>query len=203
MVPRRSIIVVVGKTGMGKTLWAIAEVRSRHRVLILDPSVDDPYPATVVDHVEDVLPAIEEKRVFRIMTDRVDQVDDLAAIAFTLGRTTLVLDEAQTYLDPRMDLKREIPSLREIIFRGRHNCTSLIIVAQRAASIHVDARSQWTRLVIFNQTEHDDVKWLQQQSGQALPIESLSENEYFDVTRAGSITRRTLDESFTMKGTGT
>lgn len=189
----RDILVIVGKTGTGKTRWSIAEVQKRHRVIVVDPNQDDPYPGLVLDSASDILDHVEEFPAFRIVTPAIDELESIAEIVFTIGRTTLVLDEAQSYLSPAVNLKGEFPSIRNIIFRGRHNLSSLFTVAQRATSIHVDARSQWTRIIAFHQSEPDDVKWLEQQAGQRLDFSRLPDASYYDISRHEGVRIRSLD----------
>jgi DNA helicase HerA-like ATPase len=161
--------------------------------MVVDPNQDDPYPGVILDSAHEILAFAEEFPAFRIVTSAIDELDDIAAVVFALGRTLLVLDEAQSYLSPLINLKSEFPAVRDIVFRGRHNLTSLMTVAQRATSIHVDARSQWTRIVAFHQSEPDDVRWLELQAGTKLDFAALRESEYFDISRHDGVQKKALD----------
>lgn len=183
---QRDIILVFGKTGMGKTRWTVRELKNRRRVLILDPVADDPYVGLVVQSMKEAVDYVEEYPSFRLRTDRIDWLRDLCLLALAAGNTTAVLDEASRYLTPRTNLELIAPEFLDIVYRGRHTATSLIIVAQRASTVNIAARSQWTRIITFRQSEPADLHWLQDQAGEALNLNELQIGEYFDITPKGT-----------------
>lgn len=136
-------------------------LQERRRVIILDPILE--YPGQMFDDLSDMIDHIQTHSVFMVRSQWPHELSMLCAIANAAHNTTLVIEEAQTAIP---ESNRPLPSsLEHTIYRGRHWNTSLVIVAQRAATVHIAARSQWSRLVTFNQSEKSDVIWLEGQLG--------------------------------------
>jgi DNA helicase HerA-like ATPase len=177
----RSITVAFGKTGMGKTVWTQQYVRTLKRCIILDPLMEY-RDAAPFDDAAELIEHLERYRVFRVSMWDVMQFPLLCKIAKAVTDCTLVIEEAQRILPPHMEL---VPEFAELVYRGRHTRTSLVIVSQRATTVHIAARSQWTRLITFAQSESADVKWIQDVTGLDIEPSSLPPLEYFDVTPRG------------------
>src|SRR5207245_10947871 len=71
------------------------------------------------------------------------------------------------------------PWLSRLVFLGRHRACSLVVLAQRAASIPIDLRSQITRMVTFAQTEADDLSWLTPFFGREVIVSLPSLEKFF------------------------
>src|SRR6266850_7021842 len=174
----RDIIVVVGKTGMGKTRWTRAYLRTLHRIILVDPMAE--HQGEEFENTDAMIDHIMENRVFRIRTEAIDDFPMVCSIAYAARRCCLVVEESQRVLPSGN--KELPPSFTDIIYRGRHRRASLILISQRASTIHIAGRSQWTRLIIFNQTEPNDVTWLLNTTGFDLDPSSLPQGHYYDVT---------------------
>jgi len=122
---------------------------------------------------------IMENRVFRVRTEAIDDFPMVCSIAYAARRCVLVVEESQRVLPSGN--KELPPSFSDIIYRGRHRRCSLILISQRASTIHIAGRSQWTRLIIFNQTEPNDVAWLLNTTGFDLDPANLPQGHYYDV----------------------
>ena len=180
-VTERDIIVVVGKTGMGKTRWTRAYLKTQHRVILIDPMGE--HAGVEFENTDDMIDYIKEYRVFRVRTENVSDFPMVCAIAYAARRCVLVVEESQRVLPAG---NKELPStFSDIVYRGRHRRVSLILISQRASTIHIAGRSQWTRLIIFNQTEPADVQWLLNTTGFDLDPANLPQSHYYDVRPGG------------------
>ena len=185
---QREIVLVLGKTGTGKSTYMMHHVAAEPRTLILDPLGE--YPGVEYEDVLDMLDDCAGQERFRARTESVLDLDDLARIAFALKNVSLVVDEAQRSMPQSgRDLP---PAVEDIIYRGRHANVSLYLVAQRPTTVHIAPRSQWTRIISFNQSEVSDVSWIESTSGYSLDrIRTLSVGEYIEITPSGFEFKRT------------
>ena len=158
----RSIIVVLGKTGYGKSTWTWEYLKHEPRVFCYDPLHDAPNMVWMDGQglVEWHDAISENVRVVkhRIATDDEQSLDTFGHMAFLRGDCIFAVEEAALVWDQG---ERIGGWTKNIVFLGRHRNVSLLVTAQRAASIPIALRSQATRLVSFAQTEGDDLRWLQ------------------------------------------
>jgi hypothetical protein len=162
----REIIIVLGKTGMGKSVWTRKKCAAIPRLFVFDPlrsfQVDYCNEEQLLDFYENEIPAN-----FRIGTSDFYSLDILGSIAMLTGNCYFVIEECAVAFEK----SGRLPDwMQEIVFLGRHNNTSLIITAQRAASIPIDLRSQATRIVSFAQHEGEDVSWLKTYLGDKIKL---------------------------------
>lgn len=155
----REIIIVLGKTGQGKSTWTRQYLLPFKRIMGYDPQRE-----LSVNYIDDsaLVNAFDSGRLklpneFRLGTDNESGLDAVGNIAFLTGNCILVIEEASLVFRKG---ERIEGWPRSIIFLGRHRNVSLIVTAQRAASIPIELRSQATRIVSFAQHESDDLNWL-------------------------------------------
>ncbi|MDE2103389.1 MAG: hypothetical protein KGL39_39475 [Patescibacteria group bacterium] len=152
---KREIIVVLGRSGYGKSSWTKQYVQGLSRLCVWDPKksylVDYPYDLSA--YWEDEGPHEQ----FRIGGYYPEQAEILGSIAFEAQRCALILEECGILFQPRTDLPEWA---RECIYIGREREVSVIAIAQRPRSINVVLRSQATRIVTFQQREPKDLEWL-------------------------------------------
>ncbi len=72
------------------------------------------------------------------------------------GVGLLVVDEADRYLPTSQGARNSL--LQDLVLRGRHRGTSLMLCTQRPALVGYDVRSQANRVVIFRLTAEEDIK---------------------------------------------
>lgn len=178
----REISLVFGKTGMGKSNWIKVYLQSLKRVIILDPL--DEYPAMEFDDMGEMMDYLEGAETFRVKSCNILDLDTLGEIVNAMEDVTFIVEEAQRCLPPsRSDLP---DSLQRIIFLGRHFGRSLVVAAQRPSIVHIAARSQWTRIISFNLTEINDVRWIEGTSGYDVQgehdIRKLPVGDFFEIT---------------------
>lgn len=181
---KRDIIIVGGMTGWGKSLWAKTFTAHADRLLIFDPFKS--YPdvkwndeegglTELLDSIDDFNFLLEDqnKKVFRVGSSDPDEAHRLGAASFVLGNNLLVLEELSMIFDKG---QRKLDSwASRLVFLGRHNRCSMLVIAQRFMSVPIDIRSQANRVITFNQHEPDDVSYLNQTFGKedAASIPSL------------------------------
>lgn len=166
----RDIIIVLGKTGHGKSRWTWEYLRTQPRVFAYDPIHE--MPGMIWMNAQDVIewhdqdqpsgfelpgerPRVQRK--FRIATDDENSLETFGHLAFIRGDCIYAVEEASLVFEQG---ERISGWCKNIVFVGRHRNVSLLVTAQRAASIPIALRSQATRTVSFAQQEGDDLNWL-------------------------------------------
>ncbi len=159
----REIICIVGRTGYGKTLLARILSKSFPRVFGYVPMQD--YDDMIYLSSDDEILNLHDNkffapsRSFRYGIVDPAQVDLWGSVYFLAADAWFIFEEFTTWYQRGQVLP---PWLHKTIFTGRHRRLSLLISAQRAASIPIDARSQISRFITFNQREEADIKWLRE-----------------------------------------
>jgi hypothetical protein len=100
------------------------------------------------------------------------------------------IDEVQLVLRGKKALTE---SLHEMIFAGTKNRIGFYITTQRPMALHTDIRSQWLRLILFNQTEPADLDWIRGVSSVKVSeeVKQLKFHEYVDLDFEGNHRRGT------------
>lgn len=155
----RRVLGVMGRTGYGKSVWTRQYVAGEKRLFVYDPLASYDVKYCDADELASMHDwgAFDRGRGFRVGLHKPEDVDVLGSIAMLAGDCKLVLEECSTILESRKPLP---VWARNIVFLGRHQGVDLVAVAQRAASIPIDMRSQLHRVVTFAQSERDDTQWL-------------------------------------------
>ena len=162
---QREVIIILGKTGYGKSTWLRKYAAHIPRKFCFDVYAE--FPAQYYSE-QQLLEGHERgdfknAEQFSIGTNKIQDFPLLGAISYETWRNCLIVEECGIafYKGERIE-----EWLQEIIFGGRHREVSVILTAQRAASIPVDLRSQATRFISFRQTEKTDIKWTEQYLGE-------------------------------------
>lgn len=153
---RRDFIIVLGNQGAGKSVWVKQRVAYLQRLCVFDPMASYPnvdFETPLENVVDPILDG--EKKTFRVGVWDSDDVDALGSLSFAAGNSTLVIEEAGVFFTRGQILE---DWTKRLVYMGRHQCASVIFVAQRAQSIPIAVRSQATRIITFRQTEPEDVK---------------------------------------------
>lgn len=178
---KRDIIIVGGMTGWGKSLWAKTYTAFADRLLVFDPFKS--YPNVAFDNADegfnDLLDSLDDfnflledhdKKAFRVGTSDPAEAHRLGAASYVLGNNILVLEELSMIFDKGQRRLDEWAS--RLVFRGRHNRCSMLVIAQRFMSVPIDIRSQANRIISFNQHEPEDVKYL---------VETFGKDDAYDI----------------------
>lgn len=191
---KRDVVLVLGKTGYGKSVWTKAYTKPCQRLIVYDLCREYPVQyyngdemLDLLEERQDGIESLPEK--FRIGVWKNEDADVAGALAFAEGNSTLVCEEMSTLYSRGQNMDAW---LREIVFIGRHRRVSLVATAQRAASIPIDLRSQANRVVSFQQAEQRDMQWLEDYFGErAEEISSLPELECLDYHK-GKVSRYSI-----------
>jgi hypothetical protein len=164
----RRIILVVGKTGCGKSHLVKTAISDCKRLIILDiqgeyPSDDyplhnpvtfiqfDQYKQYVRDHVGD------SEFCIICRFDEIEEYEAAIEIAYHAEQLTIVIEEAHNFGNAH----KMSPIFERIIRLGRHHCITVVGVSQRLMDMHTLARSNADCIVCFALTMPADIKYLE------------------------------------------
>lgn len=188
----RAFVIVVGNQGCGKTVWTRQFLGGFSRRFLYDPLAMYPgFDYGGLDRLdgERAKHGISDRENFSIASPFYEDLPVLGSLAYGWGRCTFAIEECGTIFR-RGEL---LPNwARRLIFMGRFPGVNLVLVAQRAASIPIDIRSQANRIVTFRQHEADDLSALRSTFGleQARKLPSFPDLECLD-WQNGEISRYT------------
>jgi hypothetical protein len=199
----REVIVVYGKTGMGKSRWTKRYLKTKKRVMICDGM--DEHEGQKFEDLSEMLDHCEQYPTFRVRSEWWQDAPMMAAIAMSVNdpkrfgegkkipELVLAIEESQRALPAGA---KPLPSsIENALYRGRHHHVTLVAISQRPSTVHIGLRSQWTRLVVFHQTEGADLNWLHQQTGEPEEaFSSLKPGEYFEFTPLGALRQMLPDQ---------
>lgn len=197
----REVCLVLGKTGFGKSLWSKIYLQGYQRKLVFDPmmTVETFYMKgeDLAAEVTENLDAYQRAPSFSFGIYEPSDVPIIGALAYAVGNNLLLLEECAMIWDK--GTRQLEPWCHRLVFTGRHQRASLLLIAQRPVSIPIDFRSQANRVVTFQQHEGGDMGWLVDFFGRERVEEmpTLPKFECFDYHN-GQITRyniRSLVES--------
>lgn len=162
----REVVIILGKTRYGKSTWLGKFLRDKPRRFIFDPFLKAYAEYLTADQLIERHDAgkfrLENAPSFAIGSHYVGDLDLLSSVAFLNGFCYFIIEECGFAFQKG---ERISEPLQEAVFLGGHQWLSLVFVAQRAASIPIELRSQATRLISFLQTERNDVRWLEDYLG--------------------------------------
>jgi hypothetical protein len=183
-VNKREITLCVGKSTFGKSRFASEYLYGYNRVIIFDPLIE--HEGKYFPTVGQVRQHVTGNPVFRVTTDCFLEFDKLCKLILDFAspdrRAMFCIDEiTRLALDPQL---RRYPAFQQINFAGGHSGIDIFIIAQRASTIPISCRSQWTQIITFRLTEPDDLDYFKSVSRDQimdeLPI--LEEREYIKIT---------------------
>lgn len=196
----RDVVLVYGKTGMGKSRWTRRYLQGCRRVICVDPMRE--HAGQLFEDIGELIGHVREYPTFRVRTEWPPDTNVLAAVSMaandprkwcehhdtpghrcTIPELTYVVEESGRSIPARGELH---PAIEDLVYRGRHHRVTPVLISQRPSTVHIIARSQWTRLIAFHQTEGADVGWLSEQTGEPdEAFSALQPGEYFDATPTG------------------
>lgn len=153
----RDFIIISGAQGYGKSFWAKLFTRLVARLLVYDFKLSFPnvlFQKLTPEIFDNIL---QNHGNFRIGSGYFDDIDILSNLSYAAGNNTLVLEECGTIFRRGQSMQAWG---KRMVFAGREQRANLILVAQRAASIPIDIRSQANRIVSFMQHEQEDIRAL-------------------------------------------
>lgn len=183
---QREVILVLGKTGSGKTTWARNYIKTLSRVIVAEAGYNefDIIPCPTFDSLIDKIEKEDKggRGIFRVSyTPLYHEQPMMFDVARCTKNVHLVIEEADRYDDPR-----SCEEYDEIISRGRHYGVSIIGISLYPAKIPASLRSQASRVICFRQHEPKDVKYFYDVIGEAADqLPTLGQFEFLDWTPTG------------------
>jgi hypothetical protein len=193
---QREVVIILGKTRYGKSTWLGKFLANKPRRFVFDPFMK----AQARYMNGDDMIACHEAGEFKppapctIGSRNIQDIDLLSSIAFLNGHAYFIIEECGVafYKGERIS-----EPLQEAIFLGGHQWLSVVLVAQRAASIPIELRSQATRFISFLQTEKNDVRWCEDYLGDRFEeVRTLEKFECLDYEN-NSVSRYTMQTNYT------
>lgn len=158
MAPDRDVIIILGKTGYGKSTWLHKYCVGVPRRFCFDPFRKFPAEYLTGEQILERHDSgwFRNTASYSIGTHYLPDLSLIGSIAYLTGHCAFIIEECGFAFakGERID-----DWLAEAIFLGRHQSLTLIFTAQRAVSIPIELRSQASRFVSFRQTERRDVEW--------------------------------------------
>lgn len=158
---KRSIKLIFGKTGTGKSLFTKRVLLPvLDRSIIIDAMLE--YENGIVfNSLNDLLDYcidndINEESEFcfvcRFTSD--NEIEGLFEAVFELSNLTLVVEEAEIYISPYAKSNNFLKLVRY----GRHKGISIIGIARRTSELSQSFRAQTDEIISFKQTDINDLK---------------------------------------------
>lgn len=173
---QRKVILILGKTGKGKSTLCKKIIDKAERTIILDPRFE--YEGQVVYTFPEFAEAVEESEdsSFKIVCRFKSELDTNFSLKLMkeMENFLLVCEEAEVYFDARS----QNDEMNHFVNFGRHQNISLVGVTQRAPQLNIKFRAQYSSLFCFNQTEPYDLAQLEKYGFDASEISSLPDFEY-------------------------
>lgn len=156
----REIIIVLGKTGQGKSVWTRKFLEHNPRLFMFDPLMDTEVNYISKEGLLDMYDQglLREGKNFRVGFYNQEDLDLLGSTAFMSKNCFLGIEECAVAFPYGNHITDQW--MKECVFLGRHRKISMILTAQRAQSIPIIVRSQATRIISFCQQEGRDMNWL-------------------------------------------
>jgi hypothetical protein len=179
-VKRRSVLLVLGSTGSGKSYYVKSLLESIGKLFIFDPRHE--YTGGIVfedfqelcdyayEHIED--------ESFRYICRFVkpEDYENAARLIWILRDGTLLLEESELFLSS-FDRDAEHP-INFLVSQGRHRSISIIAISRRPSELSIKLRAVVDCVVSFKQTEPNDLRYCQIWGFDIEKLPTLQRGEY-------------------------
>ena len=175
-------IFVTGKTGWGKTWWAMHAIFPKlTRVLVHDRKFKlKGYPAVYCHILQDIVVAWQKgknKIVYQPYNPGVEDFDELCHLIFQRGNCVLIVDEVKSYTQVN-----KIPYWLDELYRlGRERNTGVIALSQRPMYVHNTLISESDYIIAFHLELEGDRKKIAETVGkEAFKLGELGKFHYLE-----------------------
>lgn len=173
----RTIILVYGRTGSGKSYYTKQLIKSYDRVIVIDKKFE--YDGLIVFTIEDLLEfhAVNEPENFRYICRFKDELDIEYLFKFcdVVGNLLLVVEECGTYISPRSHSSY----FSHLVKTGRHSQVSIIGTARRPSELSAEFKADVDKIISFKQTLPLDLQIMKGQGFEGL--DKLGEYDYMEI----------------------
>lgn len=150
------IIIILGKTGQGKSTLTKQLVKNEKRLVIIDPKQE--YEGTIVETFEDFHDFIikNDGQPFKVICRYQNSIDHdyTFNLLKNIPNVCLVVEEIQIYVSPYI---KDSPFL-DLLRYGRHNHIKVIAIARRFSEFSADLTGLAEKVYTFKQTSPLDIQ---------------------------------------------
>ncbi len=157
---QRSVKVVLGQNGCGKSFLCGEEIKARSRVLVCDAGHRD-YGIEYVENFPALIDKLEGYKAFGSLRPfrlgykfKPEEYDLFFETAKQLGNVLAVGEEAHRF---EID---ELPHYAEMILEGRHYGVSMLLNSPAPVDLPTDLRRATTHFISFRQIMPSDLDWI-------------------------------------------
>jgi len=182
----REVVEIFGKSQSGKSalLNDLLYQRGNERSIIYD--FKNEIDATLrTNDLQKLYRTCKDGVFFRVVVSDPFVFPALCAMVNTMKGVTFAIDEIQTVVQNRKAMNE---ALMQLIFAGTKQRINMYMTTQRPMKMHADLRSQFTKLIVFNQSEPQDLKWVSEAAGDHMlfqEVQRLKPHHYITVTWDG------------------
>jgi hypothetical protein len=174
---KRSVTVIFGKTGTGKSYHAKKIIKTFSRVIICDPKHE--YDGLVFENFSDLSDYYKEYKpesfAFVCRFENELDYDYVFKLALIIEDLLLVVEEAEIYISPGA----RSSSFLDLVRYGRHHGISILGIARRATELSIDFKAMCDKIISFKQTFPRDIKTMQELGFE--DVENLPEYEFIEI----------------------
>lgn len=164
---QRSVKIVLGQNGCGKSWLCGQEVKAHSRVLVCDAGYRD-YAVEYADTFPELIDRLEKYNAFGTFRPfrlgykfKPHEYDLFFQTGKELKNVLLVGEEAHRFVI------EELPHYAEAILEGRHHGVSMIMNSPAPVDLPTDLRRACTHFVSFRQIMPSDLDWISKIVGDA------------------------------------
>jgi len=186
----RKVVEIFGKgqSGKSKLLNDLLYQRGNERCIIFDfkNEIDATYRT---NDLQKLYRYCKDGVFFRVVVSNPMLFPALCEMVKTMRNVTFAVDEMQMVVGNRAAIS---DALKEMCFVGTMRKINMYLTTQRPIKMHGDLRSQYTEVILFNQSEPDDLKWIRGAAGGkavAADVQHLKPHHYITVSWDGVIGR--------------
>ncbi len=163
---KRKIVLVVGKTGYGKSFLVKSVIGQLDRCVILDllGEYSDAFPnwqlVTDLQSVADCLkasPEADDTLKIVVQLGDLESYERVIEMVYRVGNLTLVCEEISNFCSATY----MTPAIENIIRFGRHRSVSVVGISQRLFDMSLLLRNNADMLICFNLTAPNDLSYLE------------------------------------------
>lgn len=178
----RKVILILGKTGQGKSTLSKVFFNRSTRVIAIDPLHEYSSGLSFFDTAELLDYHLENTpKTFRYSLRSTAEKDtnSLFQFCWTVGNVLLIVEEADIYLG------RENPYFDPLVNQGRHRNVHLCSIVRRTPEVNRGYRAQLTSLFSFFQNEPEDVRLIGKWGLSETQVVALQPVKFPDRPRCG------------------